>query len=592
MSKLLSNFLVGLGVHPTPPSAPDDTSNDDEANSSDSDDSEVVADDELLALLREHMPHADVGRRIINLAAGMLRQRNWGGELSEFWRDVLRHVPADGIDATSEEVWLSREIILAALLARRQKEHGSGGTAATAVHTTGRGVVLPGITIKEPTPPPAPAAAVRTPSPLPAPAAAARTPSPTPPPEEHDGCILPGNASALKRSFLHHLAPSNTYNPRPLCGSYNVDWYDGARDAGQPALLPPIPHPEAARALETHRPLGAGEFAMRMILPEAYQKTSLAAHFPVAAIFVPKADDIACGMVETPVIVKPEVKLEDDVKPVVGTQHIRATLIPQTDMSPALLSLGARIAAYKKPPGTLPKACPVHVASSSPLPSTPEGPLESLDNIWEPSPMYNAPSAARVHERLHRAVLGAVHEVKHARLLRPGEEWSMKVAYVPEVHSTGVSVLFVPDDRTVKAGRTDDVRTLMLHDSQVTKMGVREVERTLKDGYEVLGGHKRKRAGWGGEEEETRRKKSKWVTKMGVREVERTLKDGYEVLGGHKRKRAGWGGEEEETRRKKSKWEGLGKGGREWVVQHSLFDMAKDDVWVGQYRRLGNGVGV
>ncbi|KAJ7181920.1 hypothetical protein C8R46DRAFT_1344654 [Mycena filopes] len=108
-------------------------------------------------------------------------------------------------------------------------------------------------------------------------------------PEEHDGRILPGNASALKCSFLHHLAPSNTCSAPRLCGSYNVDRYDDERES---VLLRRIPHPEAARALERHCLLGAGEFAMRMILPEAYHTTSLAAHFPVAAVFVPKADDI------------------------------------------------------------------------------------------------------------------------------------------------------------------------------------------------------------------------------------------------------------------------------------------------------------
>ncbi|KAJ7134115.1 hypothetical protein C8R46DRAFT_1362286 [Mycena filopes] len=537
MSKLLSNFLVGLGVHPTPPSALDDTSNEDGDNASDSDDSEVVGDNELLHILSEQIPHADLQRRIINLAAGMLRQQNYGGELSVFWRDVLRHVPADGPDATSEEIWLSRETILAALLARRQKKHGSGGTVATAVHTTAPGVVLPAITIKAPTPPPAPAAA-------------ARAPSPSPPPEEHAGRILPANASALKRAFLHHLAPSTTYRPRPLCGSYNVDpdaaVYD-EREKCKPALLPPVPAPEVARELETHRPLRAGEFALRMILPEAYHTTSLAARPPVAAIFVPKPDDIACGMVETPVAVKEEFRFfQPEVKPVVGTQHIRATLIPQADMSPALLALGARLAAYKKPWGAaLPQACPVHVASTSPLPSTPDRPLESVDDIWKPSPLINAGSRARTRERLHGAVLGAVSEVTHARLLRPGEKWRLKVAYAPEVESAGVSVLFVPDDRQVKAGRTDDVG-IPLHDSQVSKINVRELERTIRDGYEVLGGHKRKRAEWAGEEE-------------------------------------GQG------RGKKAKREGLGKGGREWVVQHSFFDMAEDDVWVGQYRRLGNG---
>ncbi|KAJ7156792.1 hypothetical protein C8R46DRAFT_1355875 [Mycena filopes] len=87
-------------------------------------------------------------------------------------------------------------------------------------------------------------------------------------------CCLPWNSRASA--------------PR-LCGSYNVDRYDDERES---VLLRHIPHPEAARALERHCFLGAGEFAMRMILPEAYHTTSLAAHFPVAAVFVPKPDDI------------------------------------------------------------------------------------------------------------------------------------------------------------------------------------------------------------------------------------------------------------------------------------------------------------
>ncbi|KAJ7720018.1 hypothetical protein B0H16DRAFT_1700050 [Mycena metata] len=536
MSKWVSNIFASLLLAPAsraPPRAQaapvllddEDASSASDINSDSGD--QLATDEELLGLLNNHILPADLTARILALAAAQLRAHPAGAtNFLPFWSDVMRHVPSNGAESTPQEVWAAREKILSALLARRQECHGSGGTAETAVYTTEDGAVIPAL---DPS-------AIRIKkeesvepqfqhysSASPSPDADQDDDSATPPPQPHPG------PSALQQTFLHHLSPSADYQPRRLMGSYNAEIEPGY----DKELLPPYPSLEFERArAEVERPRAATEdFSLQMILPPSYTAVHGPAGLPLAVVFIPATDTISCGVVETP----SDAEMEDEQKPI--TRHIPATCVPQAEMSDTLLALGARFSARACPPRHRPLE--LDVRDESALVSTERKP-SNIDDIWRPNALSRAALGSSAHENSRRRMLAAVgdalKEVESTERLRPGTPFTLQVAYTPEVSTSGVGVLFVPDDPSVAPAGTERSR-MPLSDSRLSHVRVTSIGREMEGDWEVLRNHKRKR-----------------VAEAAVdQSVSKRI---------------------------------CGLKGRDTIIRHSLLDMQADDTWVGHHRRL------
>ncbi|KAJ7025969.1 hypothetical protein C8F04DRAFT_1238869 [Mycena alexandri] len=517
----------------TPDRAEDASSTSDSDSDSDSD--ELATDEELLALLNSHIPPADLTARILGLAAAQLRNHPAGAtNFLPFWSDVMRHVPSNGADSTSEEVWVAREKILSALLARRQECHGSGGTVETAVHTTEDGVVMPAL---DPS-----VTRIKKEESVEPELQHHSSVSPSSDADDDDDSATPPHPdgpSAVQQTFLHHLGPSAEYKPRRLMGSYNADIEPGY----DTELLPPCPSLEFERArAEVERPRGETEdFSLQMILPPSYIAAHGPAGLPLAAVFVPTADTISCGVVETPsppnlaLKLGPDDEMKEEQKPV--TRHISATCVPQVEMSDALVALGARFSARACPP----RHCPLEldVRDESALVSTERKPT-NIDDVWRSDGLNRAGLGSSAHQnsrrRMLEAVGNAVKEAESTERLRPGTPFTLQVAYTPEVSTYGAGVLFVPDDPSVAPAGTEPSR-MSLGDSRLSHVRVTPISREMQGDWEMLRNHKRKR-----------------VAEAGV--------------GQSASKRI------------------CGLNGRDTIIRHSLLDMQADDTWVGHHRRL------
>jgi hypothetical protein len=88
------------------------------------------SDQYILALFRERLPSERLLIELLKLMSRQIRvsQNPSSDEFESLWLDVLSNVPPTGSFSTPEQVWVARDNILSALLARRQEVHGSGGT--------------------------------------------------------------------------------------------------------------------------------------------------------------------------------------------------------------------------------------------------------------------------------------------------------------------------------------------------------------------------------------------------------------------------------------------------------------------------------
>ncbi|KAF7334597.1 hypothetical protein MVEN_02289700 [Mycena venus] len=603
MSKWVSNLFTNLLVDPAslrrpPPEQPaaeaievDDASDDDDTSETSSVEhaasgpesaSDVENEDEndegLLAFLRDRMPSERVLIRFLELATRQIRRNAniHGDDFLLLWVDVLSNLPANGSRSTAQEVWVAREEILSALLDRRQREHGSGGTPETAVYTTRPGVVVPRLALS--------------PDPVLAEGSGAISHPATPdhvikredsseskplqqqpsefvprhfvdatdpesdedrdpsPPRRHNAFILPlpttspessqlGKDSIEKnegeanlpvttesdqeedhlpppQSFLDLLRPSAEYKPRK-------DYYD----AYEEDTLPTRPDPKLNRLrAQLEQPRGEDEeFSLQMILPAtATNYTTGPSHLPLGAVFVPADEDIACGVLETPAP-EPSPKSNSDAgPPQPQPQNIVATQVPREEMTTSLTALGERFSA---------RACP-------PL----HAPLEIDPNVRI---VADYGSTAHKNSRTHmlETVAQAIVDVESPYPLSPGTQFELKTVVTQDVLPNEGAVIFVPDDPKI-APRGTDVAGL-IHDSRTTTLPVREFPRRVVGPFGDM-----------------------------------------EALGRHKRKRVEEDGAEEGSALKRI----CGMEGRDTITRHTLLDMQVDDIWVGSHSRLSRRV--